>query len=149
MHFLKTYALHEVVLFFGRDRWPSPICMVPCCRVYTTTRTIFGCPPPSWLKWACRPWSARHRPAQRTSASKEMRSRRSGRNRCPSLISYSQNVAGKGKVLLNQIQVRLIALSSDHTVLVNSKCDDDDVQRPWQDRSSHWQGCAGVSPPAL
>ena len=87
MHFLKTNALLEVVLFFGRDRSPSPICMVPCCRVYTTTRTIFGCPPPSWLKWACRPWSARHRPAQRTSASKKMRSRRSGRDRCPSLIS--------------------------------------------------------------
>ena len=64
-------------------------------------------------------------------------------------LSRIVNVAGKGKVLLNQIQVRLIALSSDHTVLVNSKCDDDDVQRPWQDRSSHWQGCAGVSPPAL
>ena len=56
---------------------------------------------------------------------------------------------GRVEQLLDQTQVGLVALSNDHTVLVNSKCDDDDVQRPWQDRSSHWQGCAGVSPPAL
>ena len=76
--FRTVFGLRHSISFFAslsdNHRFGPPLSRTLGCAVYSGTGTIFGCPPPSWLKWACRPWSARHSPAQRTSPSEEMRS---------------------------------------------------------------------------